>query len=317
MAYETGTATDVTDLLDKLRLFLTGAGWTINSWSVQGSGYWLSIQKGSDLFANLVSDPASGTSTHPGPYIYARGATGYNGASAWTAQPGGQSASTVCNKMPGPFVAYHFFEGDDYIHVVVEVDSGRYRHLHIGIAEKFCAFTGGLYVQGTSLYYNSTSPSNISSDDNVYPWSTASRVDNGTNMIYADAGEGAVWNSHSLSAANRYGDTCRKEASSDVEFDRAGMLRPIFAASPNSANGLAPLIAPRITIRKTTGLYCILGQPKAVRIINMTNIVPGATVTIGPDEWLAFPFTLRRATNNDITTDGSQYFGFAYLKNTA
>ena len=48
MPFQTGTATSFVNLLDTLRLFATGNGWTENSWVSPA----LSLQKGT-IYANL------------------------------------------------------------------------------------------------------------------------------------------------------------------------------------------------------------------------------------------------------------------------
>ena len=50
MAYQTGTATDCNDLLDKFRLFAIAQGWIANRWVIAGSGRELCLQKGSAYF---------------------------------------------------------------------------------------------------------------------------------------------------------------------------------------------------------------------------------------------------------------------------
>ena len=92
MAYETGTATGATDLLDKLRLFAIAQGWTVNRWVSWTSGYELCLQKGSAYF-NLRSCQNGSLlvngSTQSSKYgITLNGSDGYAGGSAWDRQPG-------------------------------------------------------------------------------------------------------------------------------------------------------------------------------------------------------------------------------------
>ena len=47
MAYESGSASNATDLLDKLRVFLVAQGWTQNKWEAISGGYRLHLNKNS------------------------------------------------------------------------------------------------------------------------------------------------------------------------------------------------------------------------------------------------------------------------------
>jgi hypothetical protein len=316
--FETGTATGVNDLLTKLATFLTSAGWTINRNAAEGSGRWLSVQKGSDLFVNLVSDPATTGTTDPGPWIHMRGATGYNGSLAWTAQPGGQPNSSTSNKMTGAFTAYWFFEGDDYCHVVVEIEAGRFRHMQFGTLSKACTFTGGTYVMGTQLFYSTITPSNPDSMSNVFPWASNSSSSVARNFIRADAGDGVQWHSSYQSDTYRHCGMWREvNSSTGSEPYRVGFIRRMLEVTPSAINGLPVLLAPRALVRKVNGLFANLGVPKDLRLVAMDNHQPGNIMTIGSDEWYLFPWTIRSTTTADVTTDKSGYYGFAYRKNTA
>ena len=317
MAYETGTATGVNDLLTKLATFLAAQGWTINRNAVEGSGRWLSVQKGSDLFLNFLSDPATSGTTDPGPWIHLRGATGYAGASAFTAQPGVQPNNSSANRLTGAFTGYWFFEGDDYIHVVIEIEAGRFRHLQGGTLEKSCTFTGGTYCMGTSLFYSVNTPSNPDAMANTYPWaSVTSSAGRPYNQIRADAGEGVQWHASGQSETYRHAGMWREiNSGADSEPHRVGYLRRMLEATPSAVNGLAVLERPRALIRKTTGLFVNLGAPRDVRLCKITNVEPKATLTLGSDQWILFPWALKSATVNDATTDKSAFYGLAYRRN--
>lgn len=314
--YETGTATDVSDLLTKLSTFLAGAGWTINKDAVQGSGRWLSVQKGSDLFLNFISDPAAGSSPNPGPYIYLYGATSYNGGAAYTAQPN-TSAQCSTNKMTGAFTSYHFFEGDDYIHIVVELGAGFFRHIHGGTCEKICTFTGGTYVQGTNIYTNGNQPSSPGGRFTMNPWQNVNSSQGSRGSFYANIDGAAEWftGKSTGTTGTRLADGVAGNSSTGLETN--GLDAELFKRTPNATNGLTPLLPITIMPEKNSGLWNILGRVKDVRNCSMLNMQPGDTITIGSDEWLCFPWHARTTTTGDSTSEKSGYFGFAYRKNTA
>jgi hypothetical protein len=317
MAFETGTATGVNDLLQKLSTFLAAQGWTINQDAVSGSGRWLSVQKGAELFLNFLSDPATTGTTDPGPWIHLRGATGYDGGLAFTSQPGVQPGNSSANKLTGAFTAYWFFEGDDYIHIVIEIEAGRFRHLHGGTLDKACTFTGGTYCMGTALFYSSVTASNPETMSNVYPWSSAtSSAGRPYNYIRADAGDGVQWHPNGQGETYRHAGMWREiNSASGSEPYRVGFLRRLLQVTPSDVNGLAVLERPRALVKKLNNLYALLGAPKDVRLCSIENMAPGGTLTIGSDEWLVFPWSLRSSTIGDVTTDKSGYYALAYRKN--
>lgn len=318
--YQTGTATSATDLVQQLATFLTSAGWTVNKSQAQGSGWWISVQKGTDLFANLVSDPAAGTGTNPGPFIYLAPATGYNGSLAWNAQPGNPSGYTTINKLTAPFTKYYFFEGDDYCHIVIEVSAGVFRHIQFGTVEKACTLTGGQYFMGTNLYYSSTTPSDPSNLANNFPWEAVANTITTYNWVYANAGDGARWfkNYNSFTQGYRISaGVINVSSGATTTLDSRGLSNLLYLRTPNVSNGITPLVPIFMLLEKASALWALVGQPKDIRFVNLTNYLPGDTITIGSDEWLVFPYTSRSTTTADSTSDKSGYYGLAFRKNTA
>jgi hypothetical protein len=88
MAYDTGSASGVAQLLDALRVFLLAQGWTVNLFGDDGAGKRLHVQKGSDTFVNfraavgefMGSADLENASTNNA--LWMNGSTGYNGALA-------------------------------------------------------------------------------------------------------------------------------------------------------------------------------------------------------------------------------------------
>jgi hypothetical protein len=90
MAYQTGTATTIHDLLDRFRLFLAAQGWTEAAWSAEGTGRRLHMSKGGTYvhFRSFQNEaPHTGApTTETG--IAMTMSTGYTpGATEWQAQP--------------------------------------------------------------------------------------------------------------------------------------------------------------------------------------------------------------------------------------
>lgn len=152
-AYQTGTATGPTDLLQKLVTWLVAQGWTSDSSVSYGAGWRAHLHKGSQ-YVNLrafVGEAAnistgwgsgSGVSSTTGYGIAIYLGDGYSGASSWVAQTGGPKDSGGTNPVgcgmfmtSGSVPAYFFFDnGADHITVVIDKGSGLYAHMGWGVS---------------------------------------------------------------------------------------------------------------------------------------------------------------------------------------
>lgn len=163
MAYQTGSASSSTDLLQKLNTFLVANGWTSDRSATEGSGWTVTAHLGSN-FVNLratvneTSPWQNGLGvTHYGLHMYL--GTGYNSGNPWNAQAGapiGSSSNPVGVGMQlsaGPFSNYYFFcdpSGDNVV-VVCEKTPGLFVHLGWGATfNKAGSYTGGAYFFGSS-----------------------------------------------------------------------------------------------------------------------------------------------------------------------
>jgi hypothetical protein len=111
MPYATGTASTPDQLLDAIRAFAAGQGWSIDRWMSDGLGMTLSINA-DGIYAHFRSDPydeGSNWNTALG----ISGSTGFSSASAWNAQPGAFLNPIYCTAQPGGSslfpCTYHLF----------------------------------------------------------------------------------------------------------------------------------------------------------------------------------------------------------------
>ena len=157
MPYETGTASDINDLINvKLKNFITTHGWTVNkdTWPT-----WLAVSKGA-CYVNLRFDSStsttSGSMTQTGSQrptdafgvarvddrFWFHCSSGFTDT-AWESQPdsGVNSTSTIehfgqVNDLTGPFIAYHFYSNTSgeapFVHMTVETIDDHYQHFTFG-----------------------------------------------------------------------------------------------------------------------------------------------------------------------------------------
>lgn len=166
MAHISGSATNATDLLEQLRVWLLTRGWTQNHWGAEGNGYRLHMYKGLTYihFRSYASEyPTYNISFETtGRFgIAFNVGSGYTGASAWHSQPGvpiwegdGRPMGAVSNLGSGPFVSHQFFDdGNGNYLVIVERSPGVWRSLCWGDSlDKASAWVGGAYFSGMGSF---------------------------------------------------------------------------------------------------------------------------------------------------------------------
>lgn len=291
VAYQTGISSDPADLMGKLASFAVANGWT------QGAGSTGAVLAKGAIYVgyNTASDE-----------IFLRGALGYNAAAAWNAQTNNSGFTVTVDCGAGPFTAYHFFIGDedgqDYIHVVIEIAAGRFRHFSLGKLLKHGLYTGGTYVDGTN-WANDTNNQHV--------------PDSGNHQVICDAntnaGNGHVhvdydsktnnWqqiNSATFATTRGIGST----RSSGI-----GNLFPLISVqSWNLRNNMAPLT---YFVNRSDSLRSPVGRIPNMRSLGLRNLTPGETLSIGGDDWMCFPIIQRTETFTN-TIESSGMYGYAY-----
>lgn len=303
MAYQTGTATGPADLLSKLETFIAANGWTVGA-ATTGKVYYNAAVA---VYCGVNWDTSN---------VYLLGCTGYNAAAAWNAQTGAATAvgQALSNDMAGPYTAYHFFVTANYIHVVVEVSSGKYKHFVIGRLQKTGSYTGGDYYG--AVYWNMTGGTITNYPDSgshLYLWDALGQGSStGTvfrNGLHADIdGKTTNW-------MRFYGITLSTNYAHGV-LRSSGIIDGLFDLGANSYNAITPLWPIPITVDRGSNQTSIAGVVEDMRIVNMQSLAPGQVMTIGSDEWLCFPVIQKTDTWNvsGSLIPSSGYYGYAYRK---
>ncbi len=289
MAYQTGTATGIADLLDKLNTFAVAAGWTLD----RRDATTLSLHKNS-VYINLAE-----VSTE----IKMSAARAFSAGSAWNAQSGASQNTQRCTQLAGSFSAYHFFADSDYMHVAIEVDPGLYRHFGFGELAKTSAYTGGQYSVATMC--DAQWRAALFSASESFNFSEPGRF--ATGSCYLDVDGVARWDHFNNVTTTGQ----RQMLSSEAAAEGAGMLYKDWPdyCSPNIMNGLTALVPIQVFLWRNATFYSPLGYVKDLRQINIVSLDPGQLLTIGSNEWLVFP-CLQKTTGSP--TSGN--LGYAYKK---
>ena len=160
MSNESGSASDVFDLLDKIAIFASGTlGWTINKQTADeiylqsGSDYW-TLKADNSLNSMVEGWPLNtplGGGSWVNPGIGLRGARGFDTGQAWDAQPGDSGASSLMGVFQNTAVPEYWCLSDvagDYLHVLARRDAQIWTELMMGRLVKFGSWTGGAYQSG-------------------------------------------------------------------------------------------------------------------------------------------------------------------------
>lgn len=326
MAYQTGTATDPNDLLQKLVTFLVGNGWTQDMSQADGTGWRAHLHRGS-VYVNLKSttgtvnpwaftpNPAP-NATDAGLHIYL--GTGFSGAANWNLQAGGPilngtSNNTGCS-MPlptGSITAYHFFTdstGDNVV-VVVEKTTGIFTHLGWGVSvTKAGSWTGGPYFFAAVNAYNFASDSTSGPGFQNGPTAKAPFVYADTNSAanaYVRADVDAFtgkWLGCTGSVSQPSGGYTGRNFVSEYRGGTAVVsgvptmeyfVERSFSTMTSSAT-LAPI---RAWALRDAGGYSLLGTVPNIfySIATDKGFSAGTEITIGPDTYKVFPnFAVRK-----------------------
>lgn len=347
MAYETGGSSSITDLLDKIRVFALAQGWTVEHFAArtdkQGNpaagavansaspstgadvpGQSLLIAKAGARFAfHTDTRTNSLTGSDTGPHLITQIRDGaYSAGQASTGQTG-SSAGAVTNKLAGPFQAYHLFAGSNYLHAVVEIVPGEFRHFGVGTLNKAGAVTSGQYAFGTMWSQNSS----LGYRSNAYSSQHG--------MPFDDSGLGLSGGAASYYVTHVRVDTDGKSPryayldgySGDVATDpyrngyggyiRTGIGRTAGAAlavalteiGPSTLTGRTVLVPLVVGVARPSGFFSLAGAAPDMRSVRLDNLAPGDVVALGPGSWKVFPISRK---NGAAGQENSAALGLAY-----
>lgn len=252
------------------------------------------------------------------------GSTGYDGGYVWDKQPGGTLNGTaswgVCmtELSVSSVPAYYFYQDGDTVIVIVEYTAGKYQSFCFGCLEKQGTYTGGLFFFGSLATYE---PSyQILNAANTYQTMFLTiNLDSstyGSGAVYLNVDSTAGWRSSgymgssSSATGNRSCIACGVRANDGSKTGASNannvLVGLFFSRSPNFYNGLSPFAASYVFGKRSSGNWSLLGWPKSIRHINITNYNPAQEITLGSDTWMMFP--------EHSKSDADPTIGFAIKK---
>ncbi|ALN55391.1 hypothetical protein GLE_0032 [Lysobacter enzymogenes] len=307
MAYTTAIASDPNELLDKLRVFAQGNGWSVDGWRDRTvkAGKALSVHADS-LFVTFLSELAAGDSARPGPFVGAFGHTGY--ATHANADVQAEASGPVwANYAQGPYSAVHFFgrtAPQPYLHVVLETQAGTFKHFGTGRLVTRGIVNTGQYVYGSQWYY----------DD-----SYVNSPDDGRHAIAFDDSFTNYLTTATRVRADYDGMAPRWHAVSDTGSDpralycgwrrRAAPINLLKEFGHSTLTGRAPGQPLWCAVPRGGDLSTDVGHPPDLRFIRLDSYAPGEELVLGSDRWKMFPVHRK---NGPVGTPNSGVYGYAY-----
>lgn len=325
MAFQTGGATDIEDLVSKFFTFATGLSttpWTqdelnltVNYGTLHLGNCYVSFRWDATAETDLAIYQSLGWTVSTLPHNQDD-----DSGEGDTTIPI-DSGRRVNFLSTGPFTTYYFFAGEGstpYIHIAVEVDTGRYRHFGFGNLIKFGGWTGGEYA-----YAHFWNP--IDEDNPLYT---------GHNF-----GLDNIPVANSMAATLHIEDmpdqtvdekwALFKNGTTPAGTDRAGEDRMVVLggsrggfwtyylgwleySSPNAYKPLIPIPVIYLDKNAAPDTWRWLGEWPDVMYVNMHAFTPAQEITVGTDTWTVFPWV--RKQHLEVGTEESWNMGIAYKK---
>ena len=315
MDYETGSATDAHDMLDKIRTFLVANGWSQNGYVSETYGYRLHLNKGAlyiNMFSGIATDPISDNTWYSTTYrmsgIAVSPSTGFTasptGAKAWKNMPGAPVhdpayfdyaddifACAVAD-MTGAVVSYHLVADGDQFIAAMEISTGVYRWIAFGLLDAYGSIgssPNGLYVCTSSCMGGSNSTglgyeelrrifAHIRSSDTSYPNATLR-----FNDAWAVPGGNPVGDVAQPISAIGYGYTPYQDTS--ITW---GAMHGLLSSMPADIGGLSPLLPAQIGV-VYSGNPVPIGHFGLTRITHMDGFSVGQSISVGSEDFVVLP----------------------------
>lgn len=236
---------------------------------------------------------------------------GYTNGAGSTLVAAGGAAIRGFQQQAGPFPNLYLFSdsGGNYIHIVLEVFAGVFRHMHFGNLLKFGTWTGGAYFASTTWSQSTSSNTigNPADGSHDVPFDNKITTNMGWTVHYEHSTD--KWIANVSDAL--YGTVQRREGRASVRGGFPSMFKYQKESFFSGLIPLSPVIIGAVRESDNPVTTRWIGQVPDFRQINMTNLLAAQEFSIGADTWKVFPMC---SLNTVVGQNGSKVAGFAYKK---
>jgi hypothetical protein len=210
----------------------------------------------------------------------------------------------------GPFPTVTLFTDDPstYCHCVIEVVSGRFRHLYFGNMTKFGSWTGGAYYGLTYWPQTGSQIDQPATGTGVTPFDGNLSGEKGWTFHYEDAG--ADWRAGDDATV---GGVPRKQGLGSVRGGFGNAFRNIQETPWSGLIALNPVTLWAVENADDPETVRCMGQIPDMAELNVRHLAPGESYFIGADEWVVFPLVRKADPTESADLENTGYFGMAFL----
>ncbi|HAT1683654.1 TPA: hypothetical protein I8Y21_004409 [Klebsiella oxytoca] len=290
MAFQTGNAKNMAELIPQMISLLKTQGWILDKQEgdLNTSGYitWYIHHPDAGYF-NLRS--------WGGKDLRLRGTTGFDGSQSFYQQPGATEEYAVyLGDSNRNMTTYDFFITARYCHVVIQDSDSHFYHFGFGLLNKEGDYTGGQY-----LYMGSAS--SIFPFDHHYKYPQGSYV---RAELPGETGITSGWYAFYQNSPRAIG----------LGAPMMGAPHPDILAVESSQSVLGGVLAPvpnAIYVTTSQGACIRLGVVPDFCVCQMQGLTPRAKVAVNGEQWMVVPIN-RLTFKKPSSWDKEDTFTYAY-----
>ncbi|WP_109078916.1 hypothetical protein [Aggregatibacter kilianii] len=312
MAYQTGTATNVADLLGKLAEFAAPLNWVIQKnaenalYLSNADGYWALEFKDNMLFV------IAGTGVDKNRDCFNQPGASCNNSYRKT-------KTRTSHLQNGNFVSYDFFGTAQYLHVCVQYQAERFRHFGLGTLNKEGQYTGGQYALGTTINNSSYDRPRLNSrhtfgmssgDDDYGPVVRADNIGGDTRTPWYFCADSRY--EYSLSGSET---GCYMLTNGRTDDHAHSPDRMLLTHSQSKFGQLAIPVPNAAIAQCKDNLFRRLGTVPDRYECKIVGIVPRQKLQINGETWMFIPSAQYQSAATTIAAEGndnSGEYGVAY-----
>ncbi len=305
MSYQTGSATSVQNFLQILSTFIIANGFTVNRQDNDGTFERLNCEKNGNFY-NLYGNDSTILLTLSSSYA------AVDKGSQSDETPDGLTETRRCDAndiAAGAFSAYHLFYDQDFVHAVIEAQSGLFHHICFGEIAKYGTWTGGAYVD--SVHW-STGVSYIDSPDSVSQHSYLAHTYSSTHS------RSSMWLNYDRDVANTFVGQDVGTTTADMGLvgsavlDASSSIGNMFIfhkATPTSQTTRVITTPLELYVSNgTAGLKEVMGYLPFTRSVNIQLLNPGDIIDT---DWMVFPVKAKKDPTLRDDSYNSGHYGYA------
>jgi hypothetical protein len=289
MAYVTGSANSIGDLLTAIRAACTAQGWSLSGNVLYKGTCYVELAISGSVITIRGGRGVDGSGNLTGVCNTATGALGRS-----------LKGSTVPTVAFGWPVVYEVFinTAPDEVYVVCKSGVNHYQHMAWGQS----AMPG---LVGTGNWYSGVG------DGDTYG---GFRTDYGEYGYINSVTTGLFWRTYEQPCGVDHALDSPTWSIANANPNGAGFCdeAQAFLRQPNQWNGESVLIPIRVYASRPSNFYSVVLECAGARLVNLANLTDGQIITLGSDRWKVFPFWCRSTVTGSGAEDGSWYAGLAY-----